>query len=153
MTAFINKDPKNSDYYKNNAREYKLKLIALDKKYREGLAKCKSSVIVHAGHWSSAYLAKKYKLKYIAAYSTSAEAEPLPQNIFAMIKETNPSYIFYEDFTTPRFTQTIARETSASLLKINNGYNINEDDIKKGTTFISIMEENLINLRKGLSCL
>lgn len=153
--AFINKDPKNCDYYKNNAREYKSQLKALDKKYRKGLAKCQSDKILHAGHWAFAYLAKRYKLKYIATYSTSAEAEPLPENIFNLVDQTNKMnthYIFYDDFITPRLAKTIAQETGAELLKLNNGHYISKNDIKKGVTFLNLMEENLLNLQKGLSC-
>lgn len=153
--AFINKDQKNSDYYKNNAREYKSRLSALDKKYRRGLTKCQSNTILHAGHWAFAYLAKRYKLKYIAAYSTSAEAEPLPENIFNLVEQTKKMktpYIFYEDFIAPRLARTIAQETGAELLKLNNGHDISKNDIKKGVTFLNLMEENLLNLQKGLLC-
>src|SRR4030066_1854157 len=72
--AFIKKDSKNSDYYLKNAREYKLKLKALDKKYREEMKKCQTKVILHAGHWAFAYLAQKYNLKYMAAYIISVDA-------------------------------------------------------------------------------
>lgn len=154
-TAFIRKDSKNSDYYLKNAREYKLKLKALDKKYREELTKCKTKVILHAGHWAFAYLAKKYDLKYMAAYTVSVEAEPLPQNIFTLVEEIKNlklPYIYYEDFIAPRLAQTIAEETGAELLKLNNGHDISKDNIKEGATFISLMEENLVNLKKGMLC-
>ena len=153
--AFINKDQKNSDYYKNNASEYKSQLIAMDKKYHRGLAKCQSNTILHAGHWAFAYLAKRYKLKYIAAYSTSAEAEPLPENIFNLVEQTKKMktpYIFYEDFIAPRLARAISQETGAELLKLNNGHDLSKNDIKKGVTFLKLMEENLLNLQKGLSC-
>jgi zinc transport system substrate-binding protein len=154
-SAFIRRDSKNSDYYLKNAREYKLKLKALDKRYREELTKCKTKVILHAGHWAFAYLAKKYDLKYMAAYTVSVEAEPLPQNIFALVEEIKNlklPYIYYEDFIAPRLAQTIAQETGAKLLKLNNGHDISKDDIKNGATFISLMEENLVNLKKGMLC-
>ena len=51
-----------------------------------------------------------------------------------------------------RLAQTIARETGAGLLKLNNGHDIGKDDMKKGVTFISLMEDNLNNLKTGLSC-
>ena len=57
--AFIKKDSRNSDYYLRNAHNYKLKLIALDQRYRTELTKCKTKTILHAGHWAFAYLAKK----------------------------------------------------------------------------------------------
>src|SRR4030066_1220706 len=104
------------------------------------MKKSQTKVILHAGHWAFAYLAQKYNLKYMAAYSTSVEAEPLPQNIFALVEEIKSlklPYIYYEDFIAPRLAQTIADETGATLLKLNNGHDISKDDIKKGATFIS----------------
>jgi zinc transport system substrate-binding protein len=153
--AFIKKDSRNSDYYLKNAHNYKLKLIALDQRYRAELTKCKTKTILHAGHWAFAYLAKKYNLNYIAAYNVSADAEPSPQkmiNLVQQVKSQRVAYIYYESMINPRLAQTIARETGAGLLKLNNGHDVSKADIKSGETFISLMEKNLTNLKKGLQC-
>lgn len=154
-TAFINKDPKNSETYKKNAQSYKLKLMELDKNYRAQLANCKSRTILHAGHWAFAYLAHRYNLKYVSAYNMSAESEPSPQQILtliAQVKGQKLTYIYYEDLMSPRLAQTIAGETGAGLLKLNNGHDISKKDIKSGESFISLMERNLVNLKKGMQC-
>ncbi len=154
-TAFINKDPKNSEYYKKNAQSYKLKLMELDKKYRAQLSNCKTRTILHAGHWAFAYLAHRYNLKYMAAYNMSAEAEPSPQQILTLIEQVKGQklkYIYYEDLVAPRLAQTIAGETGAGLLKLNNGHDISKKDIQSGESFISLMERNLVNLKKGMQC-
>jgi zinc transport system substrate-binding protein len=153
--AFIKKDSRNSDYYLKNAHDYKLKLIALDQKYRTELSVCQSKTILHAGHWAFAYLARRYNLQYIAAYNVFADAEPSPQKILSLIeqvKNEKAHYIFYENMINPRLAQTIAKETDVGLLKLNNGHDISKADIKKGESFISIMETNLKNLKKGLKC-
>ena len=153
--AFIKKDSRHSDYYLKNAREYKLKLIALDQRYHTELAKCQTKTILHAGHWAFAYLAHKYNLIYIAAYNASADVEPSPQNIFALvekIKEQNVPYIYYEDIVAPRLAQTIAQETGTGLLKLCNGHDISKKDMKNGLSFISLMEDNLTTLKKGMQC-
>ena len=153
--SFVKKDQHNSDYYLKNAAQYKLKLAALNRRYNSELAKCRTKTILHAGHWAFAYLAKKYNLKYIAAYNSSTESEPLPQNIFTLIEQIKKQkirYIYYEDLTAPRLAQTIAKETGAGLLKLSNGHDISKDDIKKGVSFLLLMEENLKNLKKGLLC-
>ncbi len=153
--SFVQKDQRNSDYYLKNAAEYKLKLALLDRRYNTELAKCRNKTIFHAGHWAFAYLVKRYNLKYVAAYNASAESEPLPQNIFTLIEQIKKQkirYIFYENLTAPRLAQTIAKETGARLLQLNNGHDISKDDLKKGVTFLSLMEENLKNLKRGLLC-
>ncbi|PKN72338.1 MAG: zinc-binding protein, partial [Deltaproteobacteria bacterium HGW-Deltaproteobacteria-10] len=48
--------------------------------------------------------------------------------------------------------ETIAKETGASLLKLNNGHAISKAEISRGVSFLSLMEENLINLKKGMQC-
>lgn len=153
--AFINKDPRNSDYYKINAHDYKLKLMALDQQYRTQLSGCKTKTILHAGHSAFAYLAKRYNLQYIAVYNVFADAEPAPQKVFYLIeqiKNEKVPYVYYEDMINPRLAQMIAGETGAGLLKLNNGHDIRKKDLDKGDSFISIMENNLINLTKGMKC-
>jgi zinc transport system substrate-binding protein len=153
--SFINKDPKNSEYYKKNAQDYKRELIELDKKYRAQLSNCNTRTIIHTGHWAFAYLAQKYNLQYVAAYNMSADAEPSPQQIVTLIeqvKQQKLKYIYYEDLVAPRLARTIARETGAGLLKLSNGHDISKADIKKGESFISLMENNLRNLKEGMQC-
>jgi zinc transport system substrate-binding protein len=153
--AFIKKDPKNSDYYKKNADDYKLKLMALDRQFREGLTGCKTKTILHAGHWAFAYMAKKYNLQYVAAYNVFADAEPSPEQIFNLIEQIKKEkipYIYYEAMMNPRLAQTIAKETGVGLLKLSNGHDVSKADIKKGESFIALMEKNLINLKKGMRC-
>jgi zinc transport system substrate-binding protein len=154
-SALVKIDQHNSDYYLKNAAEYKNKLAALDNKFRTGLTGCKSRTILHAGHWAFAYLANKYGLKYYSAYNVSADSEPEPQKIMALIqkiKDTKALYIYSEDLINPRLAQTIAKETGAGLLKLNNGHTVSKAEISRGVTFPSLMEENLVNLKKGLQC-
>jgi len=153
--AFIQKDSRNKDYYLKNAHDYKLKLSALDQRYRAELSGCKTNTVLHAGHWAFAYPARKYHLQYVAAYNVLAEAEPSPQTILFLIdqiKSEGVRYIFYEDMFNPRLAEMIAKETGAGLLKLSNGHDISAKSIQEGETFISLMEENLANLKKGLGC-
>ncbi len=153
--AFIRKDPKNSAFYEQNAREYKLRLIDLDKKYREQLSNCRTRTILHAGHWAFAYPASRYRLQYMAAYNISADAEPSPQQILMLIEKVKGQklpYIYYEDLAAPRLAETIASETGAGLLKLSNGQDISKKDIQSGVSFVSLMERNLENLKKGMQC-
>lgn len=153
--ALVKIDSRNSDYYLKNAAGYKNKLAALDNKFRTGLTGCKSRTILHAGHWAFAYLANRYGLKYYSVYNVSADSEPEPQKIMALIqqiKDTKAPYIYSEDLINPRLAQTIARETGASLLKLNNGHTISKAEMADGVSFLSLMEDNLVNLKRGMQC-
>lgn len=153
--AFMTKDVKNSEYYKKNAEAYKLKLAQLDQKYQTELTHCKNKTILHAGHWAFAYLANRHHLQYLSAYNMSADAEPSPQKITLLInqvKKQNLPYIYYEDLVEPKLARTIAAETGAGLLKLHNGHDISKKDFQSGETFLTLMERNLVNFKKGMQC-
>lgn len=153
--AFINKDPKNSEYYKTNAQRYQQSLTALDQKYRAALSGCKSRTILHAGHWAFAYLAQRYNIGYISAYNVSADSEPSPQQMMALVERIRSqklTHIFYEDLTVPRMAQTLSAETGAGLLKLSNGHDIGKKEMESGASFLTLMENNLISLKQGMQC-
>jgi zinc transport system substrate-binding protein len=37
-------------------------------------------------------------------------------------------------------------------LKLHGAHNISKEELDGGATFISLMEKNLVNLKKGLEC-
>lgn len=153
--ALIAKDPDNKAYYAKNADAYSAKLADLDRRYREALASCKKRVFVHGGHFAFNYLAKRYNLTYISAYQGSPDAEPSPRRLIAMKKkmgENNIRFIYYEELIIPRVSEVLARETGATLLKLHGAHNITKDEFEKGISFLSIMEENMKNLKAGLEC-
>lgn len=153
--ALEERDPSHRDYYRKNAAAYEQKLADLDKRFREGLASCRTRTFLHGGHYAFGYLAARYGLTYRAAYSLSASAEPRPRQITDLIGEMRReklTYIFYEELLSPRVAETIARESGARLLKLNAVHNVTRDEMAAGATYISLMEENLTNLRMGLQC-
>ena len=154
-SAFITRDPKNSEVYRENAARYKRQLMDLDEKYRVQLSRCKTKTVLHAGHWAFAYLANRYQLRYQSAYNSSADAEPSPQQILALMEQVRAQklrYIYYEDLAAPKLASMMASETGVELLKLSNGHDVGKKDFQSGETFLSLMEKNLVNLKKGMQC-
>jgi zinc transport system substrate-binding protein len=149
------RDPANRDAYLANAAAYRAKLADLDERYRRGLASCSSRVVVHGGHFAFGYLANRYSLSYEAAFAASADAEPTPAKLAKLVKRIRAEgvrTIYTEEIIDPRTTETIARETGAAILPLHGAHTVSRDDLARGVTFISLMEKNLENLRKGLQC-
>lgn len=150
------KDPAGSDYYRKNAAAYRARLEELDRKFREGLAGCGQRLFLHGGHYAFGYLAKEYGLSYVSAYAGfSADAEPTPKKLMALVDQMRKNSlraIFYEEILSPRVADTIARETGATLLKLHGVHNISREELAGGASYLSLMEENLKNLRLGLQC-
>ena len=68
------------------------------------------------------------------------------------LRKNSLGYIFYEELLSPRVAETLARETGATLLKLHGIHNVSREDLAGGATYISLMEQNLKNLRTGLQC-
>jgi zinc transport system substrate-binding protein len=156
LDGFLRRDLANKDFYLKNAEDYKKKLDELDKNYRNSLSSCKKDTIIHGGHFAFGYLARRYHLKYLSAYKGfSPNAEPTPGGLIELskkLKEHGISYIFYEELITPKVSEAIANETGAKLLMLHGAHNITKDEMDRGVTFISLMEQNLSNLKVGLEC-
>jgi zinc transport system substrate-binding protein len=148
-------DPPNCILYRANAATYKGKLSALDRVYKESLSHCRKKTLVHGGHFAFGYLARRYGLEYISAYEGSPNSEPTARKMIALqrkMKEKDIHYIFFEELLNPKVSEIIAKETGGRSLKLNGAHNITKDEFKKGVTFLSLMEDNLVNLRTGLEC-
>lgn len=148
-------DPKNAEYYQNNLQSYQDKLTQLDNSYRDTLSSCKTKTIIHGGHYTFGYLAKRYDLEYVSAQGFSPDSEPTAKDMIALteqIKKNNIQYIFSEELVNPKITETLARETNAKLLLLNGAHNLTKEDYESDATFISLMENNLKNLSLGLNC-
>lgn len=149
------KDPAGKGYYLKNAAAYNARLAELDERFKTGLADCRTRLFLHGGHYAFGYLAERYGLKYVSAYALAADAEPTPNKMIELItqmKRNNLHYIFYEELLSPAVAETVARETGATLLKLHGIHNISREELKGGATFISLMEQNLKNLRMGMGC-
>lgn len=155
LAALIAKDPAHREYYTANAAAYKAKLQKLDQRYRDGLSRCAKHLFLHGGHFAFGYLAHSYGLSYESAYAVSANAEPSPATIAQLIRQIRQNglrHIYTEELVEPRIAEIISRETGATILKLHGAHNISKNDLAAGVTFLSLMEQNLVNLRIGLQC-
>ncbi len=152
--AFINKDPRNSDTYKRNARAYKRKLSRLDDAFTKQLAVCQSKVLRQSGHRTFAYLAQRYALKYHYAEGLSrpnlSQQETL--NILGLEESDKPASLFCDQQLSEHKQHLLVKEMGVEVLSLDNGYDVEPAAIAAGETFLSIMERNLLQLKKGLHC-
>ena len=153
--GLIAKDPANKDFYSGNARAYQEQLRKLDEDYKSGLSNCGQKVFLHGGHFAFGYLARRYGLSYHSAQAINPDSEPTPARIAELIREMRSNglkYVYCEELLSPATAEMIARETGATVLLLNGAHNISKEDFDKKVSFISLMRQNLVNLRKGLQC-
>lgn len=153
LTAMVARDPANKGYYEQNAVGLDKDLAALDQRFREAIAASPKKVLLHGGHYAFGYLAKRYGLRYLSASAVNADAEPTPARLVELVqlmRRERLNYVYTEELLSPRVAETIAKETGAKLLMLRAGHNVTRDELERGVTFISLMEDNLKNLKTGL---
>jgi len=152
--ALSKADPENASYYVENAGAYSASLTALDEKFRNGLRDCRLRESI-VSHDAFRYLAKKYNINFTAISGFSPADDPSLRRIgelAALAKEKNIKFIFFETLVSPDLAETIANETGAQTLVLNPLEGLTSEEEAEGKNYISIMEENLDNLRKANEC-
>jgi len=152
--ALIKIDSAHEKEYNKNRDAFKFRLSELDKQYSSGLAVCERKEIVTA-HNAFNYLANRYNLSTLYILGFSPDAEPSSQviaEISTQAKQRGVKYIFFETLVDPGLAQTIAGEIGAQTLVLNPIEGLTNEDISQGKDYISIMKENLSNLRIALQC-
>jgi zinc transport system substrate-binding protein len=155
LAGFVAADPAHARLYRDNAAGLNARLAALDQRYRAGLASCTTRVFLHGGHYTFGYLARRYGLEYHSLSGISSESEPSAAKMAAMVRQIRSSgvrYLFAEELLSPRLTETLANEAGVAVLKLHGAHNLGRDDVQRGAGFIGLMEQNLVNLQKGLAC-
>lgn len=154
-SAFCEKAPQNSSYYKNNAENLKQKLLELDADFNDMISASKRKSIVFAGRFAHLYFIKRYGLDYISAFdSCSTEAEPSVKKvakILDFIEKNDIPAVYYEEFSEPKIANSIAEQTGVKTLKFSTLHNVTKEQLESGITFVELMRENLENLRQGLN--
>ena len=151
---FIEADPLNKDRYIYNGEIFVSKLADLDVKYQQGLANCKTRDII-VTHDAFSHLADRYSLTSVSIAGLSPDQETSPRQlgeIIKLVREKNIRFVFFEPLANKKFAETIALETNVEMLPLNPLEGLAKDEIEMGKDYFSIMEENLDNLRKALSC-
>lgn len=145
-------DEENKAEYENNFNALANRLKELDNRFSEELdQRNRNSIIV--SHAAFNYMAERYGFKQIPVAGISPEQEPSPKTIAELIelaKKEEQKYIFLETLASPKTVQVIAEEANLQILTLNPIEGLTEEQIKKGEDYITIMEENLENLKKAL---
>lgn len=152
--ALIEIDKAREKEYNKNRDNFKKQLADLDAEYRNSLANCELRTIV-TSHNAFKYLARRYNLETLYILGLSPEEEPSAKTIAEvanLAKEKNIKYIFFETLVNPKLSETIANEIGAKTLVLNPIEGLTDEEIAAGKNYLSVMRENLTNLKTALQC-
>ncbi|MBW5381119.1 metal ABC transporter solute-binding protein, Zn/Mn family, partial [Brachyspira hampsonii] len=147
--ALADIDSVNADYYNSNYNFYANKLDELDNHFKEVLSNIKNTNLV-VTHPAFGHFCKEYLLNQVAIARDEADPKAMSETI-DFIKNNNVKAIFYEEFSSSKLVDSIAKETGVKTLTLNPIESLSEEYIKAGKDYFSVMEENLASLTNGLN--
>lgn len=144
-------DPQNEEYYRKNAEDYKNQILELDNEYKNIIKNSARNEIAVGGEFAYSYLVEEYGIKFVSVYTNCGEGEDPSiakvKSVIDYINKHNIPVVYYEELSEGTVAKMIAEETDAKplvLYSIHNG-------VPGKDTYVSLMRENLENLRKGLN--
>ncbi len=147
--------PENAEYFRKNAEEYIEELEELDDDIETVVLNSKRNKLVFGGEFAYIYFINRYKLEYATAYDGCGEgAEPSVakvKEIVDTINNENIPVIFYQELSEGKVANIIADETNAKALVFHTAHNVTSEDLKNDVTYVSIMRENLKNVKQALN--
>jgi zinc transport system substrate-binding protein len=143
-------DPDGADGYRTRAAELVSDLDAVDSRYREGLSDCRSDTLV-VSHEAFGYVAARYGLKQLGLAGLEPEGEPTVATLeeaAATLSAGDARAVFYEaGEEARRIAETVAADAGVIPLPLSTL----ESEPPSGD-YLSVMDDNLEALRRGLEC-
>ncbi|MCI5518131.1 zinc ABC transporter substrate-binding protein [Roseburia sp. MUC/MUC-530-WT-4D] len=150
-------DAENAHIYQSNEQDYVKKLDDLDKQYQEVVDASSQKTLIFGDRFPFRYMVDDYGLSYYAAFvGCSAETEASFETITFLAKKTDELGI-RNIMTIEKSDQKIAKtiidntkDKNQNILTLNSMQSTTSDDVKNGTTYFSVMEDNLEVLEEAL---
>jgi zinc transport system substrate-binding protein len=152
--AFAEVDPAGGAGFTDRAEALRIELESLDREFRDGLASCRSRVLI-TNHAAFGYLAAAYDLEQRAISGLSPEAEPDPGRIAELAAEAERdgvTTIFTEELVSAEVAETLAAEAGLSVAVLSPLEGLTEEGAAAGEDYLSVMRDNLEVMRDGLGC-
>lgn len=154
VAGLVQADPVNRATYEANAAAYVKELNGLHAEFQSGLAGCGKQEIF-TSHAAYGYLAARYGLAQHALMGLSPSAEPKPRTMKQIVQEAKEhqiKYVFFETLVSDKVARVLAKEIGAETLVLNPLEGLTPEEIQAGKSYLSVMRENLKNLRLALDC-
>ena len=150
-------DSQNADIYKKNADTYKEKLNKIDDEYKSAADKANVKTLLFGDRFPFRYLTDDYGLGYYAAFAgCSAETEADFETVVFLankVDELSVDTILTIDGSDRKIAETIKDNTKTKdqkIMTMDSMQSTTMNDINNGTTYLSVMENNLEVFKEAL---
>ena len=150
-------DPANAETYRKNTEMYVDKLKKLDEEYRKTVEEASVKTLLFGDRFPFRYLVDDYGLSYYAAFvGCSAETEASFETISFLsgkVDELSLPAVLTIEGPDHRIAETIVQNTKVKnrkILTMDSMQATTGEDAQNGTSYLSIMENNLSVLKEAL---
>ena len=150
-------DPNHKDTYAANVDAYLEKLSSLDGQYQDAVANASQKTLLFGDRFPFRYMVDDYGLKYYAAFAgCSAESEASFETISFLAKKVDElglKNIMTIENSDQKIAKTIrdnTKDKNQEILSLDSMQSTTSEDVKNGTTYLSVMESNLDVLKKAM---
>ena len=150
-------DPEHKDVYAANVDSYLEKLSSLDGQYQDAVANGSQKTLLFGDRFPFRYMVDDYGLKYYAAFAgCSAESEASFETISFLAKKVDElglKNIMTIENSDQKIAKTIrdnTKDKNQEILSLDSMQSTTSEDVKNGTTYLSVMESNLDVLKKAM---
>lgn len=154
LKRLIEIDEENAQYYRDCAAAYLEKLDQLDESFRSFFESSAQKTLIFADRFPFRYFADEYGLTYFSAFpGCSGETEPDASTMKFLIDKVNNENIpcvFYTELSNQKIADSILEATGAKKTLLHSCHTVTKEEFDKGETYISLMEQNLVNLKEAL---
>ena len=147
-------DPEHEEIYFAAYEKYAYQLDALNLAFKEAVAAGAHDTMIFADRFPFLYFVREYGLNYYAAFpGCAAEAEPsaaVVSSLIEKVREEDVPAVFYIELSNRKMADLVSAETGVKTLQFHSCQNVTKDEFQNGVTYLSIMEQNLMNLKIAL---
>ncbi len=150
-------DAENAEDYRKNTEAYVSALKDLDGRYTDAVSNAGVKSLLFGDRFPFRYLTDDYGLTYYAAFvGCSAETEASFETITFLAEKTDElslHAVMAIEGKDHRIAETIVQNTKTKdqkILIMDSMQSVTSEDVKGGTTYLSVMEDNLKVLTEAL---
>ena len=143
---FLVADKDGTDTYLKNMTDYSARLDELGKEYEEASLSGKKLFVTHGAY---GYLCADYGMEQVSLEGISGESDPSPAQMAEFVEKLHQSgakAVFYDPLEGDKIANAAAKEAGIEALEL---YTFEGDS--EGRDYITIMQQNLEQLKKGLN--
>ena len=133
-------------------------MSALDTEYGTAVDCAKFNALIFADRFPFRYLVDDYSIEYFAAFSgCSTETDASFETVAFLVdklNETGVGGLIVIDGSDKKLANTVKANSTREGIEIytlDSMQSVTASDIKSGTTYLSVMKENLDTLKKALN--